>query len=90
MDEIPKKCIGQSGFDYLCERLQLNKNFNLINRKNLDVKVDFVQFSTEKLTQIRQATNADPILCELWARILQGWPKSRRELHKDLQTCWSY
>ena len=31
----------------------------------LDIKVDFVQFSTEKLTQIRQATNADPTLCEL-------------------------
>ena len=48
---------------------------------DLDVKVDFVQFSAEKLTQ---ATNANPILCELRVRILQGWPESRRELHKDL------
>ena len=57
---------------------------------DLDVKVDFVQFSTEKLTQIRQATNADPIVCELRVRILQGWLESRRELHKDLQPFWSY
>ena len=33
---------------------------------DLDVKVDFRQFSTEKLTHIRDATNADPILCELY------------------------
>ena len=57
---------------------------------DLDVRVNFVQFLTEKLTQTRQATNADPILCELRVRILQGWPESRRELHKDLQPCWSY
>ena len=67
----------------------------LPNRKNkevidLYVKVDFVHLSTEKLTQIRQATNADPILCELRVRILQGWPESRRELHKGLQPYWSY
>ena len=67
----------------------------LPNRKNkkvidLDVKVDFVQFSTEKLTQIRQATNADPILCELMVRILQGWSESRRDLHKDIQPYWAY
>ena len=39
---------------------------------NLNVRVDFVQFSTEKLTQIHQATKADPILCELRKTILQG------------------
>ena len=57
---------------------------------DLDVNVDFVQFLTEKLTQIRQATNADPILCELRVRILQCWLESRREQHKDLQPNWSY
>ena len=57
---------------------------------DLDVKVDFIQFLTEKLTQICQATNTDPILCELRVRILQGWPESHRELNKDLQPYWSY
>lgn len=51
-------------------RLPNKKNKEVID---LNIKVDFVQFSTEKLTQIRQATNANPILCELRARILQGW-----------------
>ena len=59
---------------------------NKKKNKVIDVKVDFVPFSTEKLTQIRQATNADPILYELRVRILQGWPESRREL----QPYWSY
>ena len=68
-------------------RLPSKKNKEVID---LDIKVDFVQFSTEKLTQIRQATNADPTLCELKVRILKGWPESRRELHKDLQPYWSY
>ena len=55
-------------------RLPSKKNKEVID---LDIKVDFVQFSTEKLTQIRQATNADPTLCELKVRILKGWPESR-------------
>ena len=57
---------------------------------NLNVRVDFVQFSTEKLTQIHQATKADPILCELRETILQGWPNTFREISKNLQPYWSY
>ena len=57
---------------------------------NLNVRVDFVQFSSEKLTQIHQATKADPILCELRETILQGWPNTFREINKNLQPYWSY
>ena len=57
---------------------------------SLNVRVDFVQFSTEKLTQIHQATKADPILCELRETILQGWPNTFREISKNLQSYWSY
>lgn len=68
-------------------RLPNKKNKEVID---LNIKVDFVQFSSKKLTQICQATNADPILCGLKACILQGWPESCRELHKDLHPYWSY
>ncbi len=44
---------------------------------DLNIKVDFVQFSTEKLTQILQATSADSILCKLKDTILRGWANSR-------------
>ena len=57
---------------------------------NLNVRVYFVQFSTEKLTQIHQATKADPILCKLRETILQGWPNIFREISKNLQSYWSY
>ena len=67
--------------------LPSEKNKELIE---LDIKVDLVQFSTEKLTQIRQAINANPILCELKVRILKSGPESRKELNKDLQPYWSY
>ena len=51
---------------------------------NLNVRVDFVQFSTENLTQIHQATKADPILCELRETI------TFREISQNLQLYWSY
>ena len=56
----------------------------------LNVRVDFVQFSTEKLTQIHQATKADPLICRLRENILQGWPNTFREISKNLQPYWSY
>ena len=65
----------------------------LLNKKNkvidLDVKVDFVQFLTEKLTQICQATNADPILCELRVRILQNKiPQTYPTGHIEMSSLW--
>ena len=68
-------------------RLPSKKDKEVID---LDIKVDLVQFSTEKLTQIRQATNADPILCKLKVWILKGRPESCRQLNKDLQPYWFY
>ena len=57
---------------------------------DLDIKVDFVQFSTEKLTQIRQATNEDATLRDLKEQILQGWPENIRDLRMNLKPYWSY
>ena len=51
---------------------------------NLNVRMDFIQFSTEKLTQILQARKADAIRCELRKTILQGWPNTFREISKNL------
>ena len=57
---------------------------------NVNVRTDFVQISTEKLTQINQATKADPILCEFRETILQSWPNTFRETSKNLQPYLSY
>ena len=74
----------------LADRFSLLPNKKTKEEINLKVRVDFVQFSTEKLTQIHQATKADPILGELRETILQGWPNTFREISKNLQPYWSY
>ena len=69
----------------LADRFSRLSNKKTKEEINLNVRVDFVQFSTEKLTQIHQATKADPILCELRETILQGWPNTFRDIGKNLQ-----
>lgn len=39
---------------------------------DLEIKVDFVQFSIEKLSQIHQATNTDTTLCDLRNRFFKS------------------
>ena len=69
--------------------------FRLPNKKireviNVDIRVDFVQFSMEKLTPIHQETNADPTLCELREMILRVWLDIFKEISKSLRPYWSY
>ena len=58
---------------------------------DLDIQVSFVQFSTQKLQSIREATQADDELCALRAVIVDGWPDSQRHLVAPLrhaETSW--
>ena len=71
-----------------CLSRQPNKSrSNLIE---LDVKVCHVQFSTEKLSQLRTAVNQDDVLCRLRDVIIHGWPKERYELNSMLRPYWSF
>ena len=56
---------------------------------DLDIQVSFVQFSTQKLQSIREATQADDELCSLRAVIVDGWPDSQRHLAAPLRPYWS-
>ena len=56
---------------------------------DLDIQVSFVQFSTQKLQSIREATQADDELCALRAVIVDGWPDSQRHLAAPLRPYWS-
>ena len=56
---------------------------------DLDIQVSFVQFSTQKLQSIREATQADDELCALRAVIVDGWPDSQRHLTAPLRPYWS-
>ena len=52
---------------------------------DLDVQVSFVQFSTQKLQAIREATQSDTELCALRTVIVEGWPESQRQLPPPLR-----
>ena len=56
---------------------------------DLDIQVSFVQFSTQKLQSIREASHADDELCALRAVIVDGWPDSQRHLAAPLRPYWS-
>ena len=56
---------------------------------DLDIQVSFVQFSTQKLQSIREATQADDELCALRAVIVDEWPDSQRHLAAPLRPYWS-
>ena len=56
----------------------------------LDVKINFVQFSSDKLKQIQQETSKDPVLSALKDIIIDCWPESQKQLPTQLRPYWSY
>ena len=56
----------------------------------LDVRISLVQFSTERLVNIRQITRTDNIMRALHETITQGWPDTMREIPKLLQPYWPF
>ena len=56
---------------------------------DLDIQVSFVQFSTQKLQSIIEATQADDELCALRAVIVDRWPDSQHHLAAPLRPYWS-
>ena len=57
---------------------------------NLNVTVCFVQFSTPRLSKLREATIKDEELTFLMKYILQGFPERQRDVHRDIRKFWSY
>ena len=55
----------------------------------LDCSVHFVQFSIDRLNNLKSATNNDPTMCELRHTIKQGWPEKRRSVKPPLRHYWS-
>ncbi|XP_063590442.1 uncharacterized protein K02A2.6-like [Penaeus indicus] len=56
----------------------------------LDIQINFVTFSNEKLVTLRQETSRDAILHELKEIIIQGWPEKMKDLPRMLQPYWSF
>ncbi|KAL5017321.1 hypothetical protein ScPMuIL_006910 [Solemya velum] len=56
---------------------------------DLDIRVDFVRFTPEKITQLRTESRNDPVLCELSEVITNGWPETIKTLPETIRPYWS-
>ena len=56
----------------------------------LDVAINLVQFSQDKVEELCSKTNHDPVLAPLRDLIVSGWPDKFKTLLKLLRPYWSY
>ena len=49
-----------------------------------------VQFSNDKIQQLRSESKSDPVLSSLQDIIVNGWPNRRDKIPKQLRLYWSY
>ena len=57
---------------------------------DLDVKVCMVQFSGDRLSQLRKATQEDPMLSEVIECVLNGFPTSKRHMSLEARQFWDF
>ena len=57
---------------------------------DLDVMVSMVQFSNNKILELRRETETDTILRDLQEVIIRGWPKTRTDIPIILRPFWCY
>lgn len=68
-------------------RLKLSTEHDEIN---LDLQVCFVQFSQQKLQEIKTATREDQELQQLLSLIISGFPERCKKLHRDIRPYWCF
>ena len=57
---------------------------------NLDLQIQFVQFSKERIHQLRLETANDDTMPKLIELIVGGWPDKLKDLPKQLRPYWSF
>ena len=57
---------------------------------DLDLRVDLVRFSTERLDKVRRDTSLDAVLNQLVETIIAGWPEDVKDLPPDIRSFWSF
>ena len=53
---------------------------------DLDLRVDLVRFSTERLDKVRRDTSLDTALNQLVETIISGWPEDVNDLPPDIRS----
>ena len=56
----------------------------------LDLHVDLLKFHSDRLANIRECTQQDPVLNKLMETIMVGWPEKQKDLPTSLRSYWSY
>ena len=74
----------------LADCLSRQPNKSKCDTIDLDVKVCHIQFSSEKLSQLRAETLKDETLCNLRDIIVDGWPEERNSVPMSLRPYWSF
>ena len=57
---------------------------------DLNVMASMVQFSNNKILELRRQTDRDTILRDLQEVIIRGWPKTRADITRNLRPLWCY
>lgn len=57
---------------------------------HLDIQINFVQFSTPRLAELREKTKEDHVLKLVLKYITDGFPMTRRDMHSSTQAFWSF
>ena len=57
---------------------------------NLDIKIQYVQFTDEKMSELKRESARDPTLAALREIIVEGWPRQRNELPESLRQFWPF
>ena len=57
---------------------------------DLDLRVDLVRFSTERLDKVRSDTSQDAVLNQLVETIIAGWPEDVKDILPDIRSFLSF
>lgn len=65
---------------------------NTANQCNvdLDIRVDMINFSTDRINIIKEHSLNDPTLLGLQANIVNGWPDKLQEVTPNLRSYWAF
>ena len=74
----------------LADGLSRLPNKNNCNPVNLDVRSEFVPFSTNKLEELREESNKDKVISSLREKIFTGWPDKAKDTHILLKPFWAF
>lgn len=98
---LQRMVISLNGYNFSIQHRPGNENLladglsrlpNVQNKStiDLDIRVDNVNFSEDRITKIRRETCQDPILSGLKDIIITGWPEKISQLPSDIRPYWNF